>query len=93
LLFQAVQQPLLIAFAATVAAASARIGMAVNPALGFAAFTVFLMLAVDLASRAGGVAPHLFAARFYDVAMGCTLALGGTMLASLGLRRREEKTS
>ncbi len=86
---QALHAPLAIAFAATLVAASARLGIAVNPALGFAAFTAFLMLVVDLARHGAGVTPLLLSTRFYDVAVGCAIVLVGTLLASLGVRKAE----
>ena len=61
-----------------------RIGLALNPALGFTGFTVFLLLGVDLALQHEGVPQHLLAVRFYDVTIGCVLALFGTLAAGVG---------
>ncbi len=77
-----VAAPVLVALLATLAAASARLGMAINPGLGFAAFTVFLMLVIDLALHGAGAPLPLLAARLYDVAVGCALAMAGTLVAS-----------
>ena len=79
-------QPIAIALLATVIGASARLGLALNPALGFTAFTAFLMFAVDLARHAAGVTPLLLSTRLYDVAVGCAFALVGILVASLGVR-------
>jgi hypothetical protein len=86
-LFQTLPQPIAIAAAATAAAAFVRIGLALNPAIGFTAFTVFLLLVVDLAMGRSGSSEHLLAVRFYDVSIGCALALAGTIAASVGARR------
>jgi hypothetical protein len=80
-------QPLAIAVFATAAGASARIALALNPALGFTAFTVFLLLIVDLALAHADAPGHLLAVRFYDVAVGCGFALIGTLAASTGRPR------
>lgn len=87
LIFHTVNVPVVIALFATAAAASARIGFALNPALGFTGFTVFLVLAVDLALQQQGAPSHLLSARLYDVAVGCGFALAGTLAASVGVRR------
>jgi hypothetical protein len=72
---------LLVALLATAAAASSRLGMAVNPSLGFASMTIFMVLASDLVRHdIDGPAP-LVAARLYDVGLGGALALVGTLLA------------
>lgn len=77
----AVQPPLALGLIATAFAASARLGFALNPALGFAGFTAFFMIAIDLALASSGAPPHLLSARLYDVAVGCALALAGTLAA------------
>jgi hypothetical protein len=78
--------PLALALLATAFAAFGRFGMALNPALGFAAITVFFMLAVDLAVAGSNLAGHILSTRLYDVAVGCALALIGT-LAVRALKR------
>jgi uncharacterized membrane protein YccC len=83
-LFHAIQQPLLIAALATAAAALVRVALAINPALGFVAFTVFLLLGIDLASQHSGVPQHLLTVRLYDVGIGCAFALLGTLAAGGG---------
>jgi hypothetical protein len=71
---------------ATCAAASGRLGFALNPALGYLAFTVFLIMVVELA-RGGTVPPlALVAARLYDVGVGCIIALVATLIATRGRR-------
>jgi hypothetical protein len=81
-----------LAAIATLAAASARLGLAVQPMLGFAAFNLYAMIAVDLGLRATGGSPHLLGGRLYDVAMGCLFALAGTLLAT-PWRRSGAKTA
>ena len=76
----AVRAPLALALLATAFAAFARFGMALNPGVGFAAFTVFFMLAVDLAVQDAGLAAHVLFTRLYDVAVGCAIALAGTLV-------------
>jgi hypothetical protein len=80
------QAPLALAAVAAAAAGFARIGQAMNPALGFTAFTVFLMLVVDLALAARGAPPHLMSTRLYDVGVGCVIVLVATVLAAGGIR-------
>jgi hypothetical protein len=71
---------------ATFAAACARLGFALNPALGYLAFTVFLIMIVELA-RGDDVPPlTLVATRLYDVGVGCAIALVATLIATLGHR-------
>ena len=38
------------------------------------------MLAVDLAVAGSALAGHVLSTRFYDVAVGCAIALAGTLL-------------
>jgi hypothetical protein len=76
-----VQPPAALALLATAFAATARLGFALNPALGFTGFTAFFMVAVDLALASTGATPHLLSARLYDVGVGCVLALAGTVAA------------
>ena len=71
-----------IALIAVVCAASARIGLALNPALGFMGFTAFFMLAIDVALQGEAIHTHLLSTRLYDVAVGCVLALLGTLVAT-----------
>jgi len=73
--------PIITALIAAAFAALARLGLALNPALGFTAFTAFFMLAIDLALAAAGIETHLLAARLYDVAVGCGLTLIGLLAA------------
>jgi len=71
---------------ATFAAAFARLGFALNAALGYLAFTVFLIMVTELARGSAVPAWTLVLTRVYDVAVGCGLALIATLLASLGNR-------
>jgi hypothetical protein len=71
-----------IAFIAVACAAFARVGLALNPALGFMGFTAFFMLAIDIALQGEAVHTHLLSTRLYDVAVGCLLALLGTLVAT-----------
>jgi len=87
LLFQVVEQPVVIALLATAFAASVRVALSLNPALGFTAFTVFMLLAIDLALQDQAVPPNLLAVRLYDVTIGCVLALLGTLAAGTGRAR------
>jgi len=71
---------------ATITAALGRLGFALNPALGYLAFTVFLIMVAELAR--GGSVPGwtLVLTRVYDVAVGCGIALIAMLIASLGNR-------
>jgi hypothetical protein len=72
-----------LAVLATLVAALARVGTAVNPALGFMAFTMFLLFAAHAILAGDGVSdPHLLETRLYDVTMGCIIALVGTLAAT-----------
>jgi len=71
----------LIALLATLAAASSRLGMALNPTLGFACMTTFMVLAVDLLRIFTDGPATLVLSRIYDVALGGVLAVVGTVLA------------
>lgn len=83
----AVRVPVLMALCATAFAGCVRLGFALNPGLGYTAFTIFFMLAIDLAVRGAGLDAHLLSSRLYDVAVGCAIALAGTLATRL-LRRR-----
>ena len=76
-----IEQPLALAVLATLAAAFARVGLAINPSLGYMAFSMFLLFVVHLIMVSAGKTPHLFGARIYDVTVGCVLALAGTLAA------------
>jgi hypothetical protein len=71
-----------IALIAVACAASARLGLALNPALGFMGFTAFFMLAIDVALQGEATHMHLLSTRLYDVVVGCMLALLGTLVAT-----------
>ena len=77
-----VEQPLALAVLATLVAALIRIGFAMNPSLGYMAFTMFMLFIASIILLSAGVAPHLLEARIYDVTVGCVLALAGTLAAS-----------
>jgi hypothetical protein len=77
----AVEPPLALALVATASAACVRPGFALNPGLGFTAFTVFLVVAADLALHSSAMPVHLLSTRLYDVTVGCALALAGTLAA------------
>ena len=79
----------LIALLATLAAASGRLLMALNPALGFACMTTFMVLAVDLLRLFGGGPTALVLERLYDVALGGALAIVGTLVAGSWHRRAQ----
>jgi hypothetical protein len=70
-----------IALIAVACATTARLGLALNPALGFMGFTAFFMLAIDVALQGEAIHMHLLSTRLYDVAVGCVLALLGTIVA------------
>ena len=78
--------PVMLMTFATLAAASTRLGFALNPALGYVAFTVFLIMVVELERNGGAPALPLVLTRLYDVGVGCVIALGATLLATLGHR-------
>jgi uncharacterized membrane protein YccC len=63
-------------------AAFARVGFAINPSLGYMAFTMFLLFVTHLGVSGGAALPHLLETRLYDVCVGCILALAGTLLAT-----------
>jgi uncharacterized membrane protein YccC len=71
-----------IALIAVACAASGRVGLALNPALGFMGITAFFMLAIDIALQGEAIPLHLLSTRLYDVAVGCALALLGTLVAT-----------
>ena len=71
-----------IALIAVACAASARVGLAVNPALGYMGLTAFFMLAIDVALQGEASHVQLLSTRLYDVAIGCVLALLGTLVAT-----------
>lgn len=83
-LVQVSSAPLAIAALATAAAAFNRLGFALNPALGFTAVTVFLVMSVDLASHGTLATAEVLGTRLYDVAIGCAVAIAGILLAGLG---------
>lgn len=80
-----VHAPEALAALAVLAAASARLGFALNPALGYAGFTAFFIVSIDVVVQGRGMPAHLLSDRLYDVSIGCLLALGAT-LAVRGLR-------
>jgi hypothetical protein len=71
-----------VALIGVACAASARLGLALNPALGFMGFTGFVMLALDVALQGEAIQMHLLSTRLYDVGVGCALALLGTLVAT-----------
>jgi hypothetical protein len=82
------QASMALAICATLVAAFARTGFAINPALGFMSFTMFLLFIVHVAGvsvapggAAQAVPSDLISARVYDVAVGCVIALAGTLAA------------
>jgi Fusaric acid resistance protein-like len=70
-----------VALIAVVCAAPARLGFALNPALGVMGLTAFLMLAFDITLQGEAIHTHLLSTRLYDVSVGCLLALLGTLVA------------
>lgn len=72
-----------LALLATAVAALGRVGFSVSPALGYLSFTLFLLLLVRLVvvGSDGSVDPQLVEMRLYDVAVGCLIALAGTLAA------------
>jgi len=82
-----------LALVATACAASARIGIALNPALGFAGITAFFMLAFDIALRGTGMAAHILSTRLLDVGVGCLIALAWTLIARAVERARAAHSS
>jgi hypothetical protein len=72
-----------LALLATLVASFARVGFALNPALGFLSFTMFLLFATGMIAALGGVVPaHLLETRLFDVSVGCAIALAGTLIAT-----------
>jgi hypothetical protein len=78
-LMRFVSDPLALAALATLAAAGARVGFALNPSLGYVAFTTFIMLIEQVLAGSGAGVPHLLETRLYDVSVGALLALAGTI--------------
>jgi hypothetical protein len=73
---------LFLALFATLAASFARVAFAVNPALGFLSFTMFLLFSTEMIAALGGPVPeHLLETRLFDVSVGCAIALAGTLAA------------
>lgn len=77
-----IDNALALATLATLVAALGRVGFAVNPALGFMSFTMFLLFVVEATLASVGAVPDLLGARIYDVGVGCALALAGTLAAT-----------
>jgi len=73
---------------ATIAAAFARLGFALNAALGYLAFTMFVVLIVELAQESSVPPSALVLTRLYDVGVGCVIALIATLIAGVGRWRR-----
>jgi Fusaric acid resistance protein-like len=74
--------PVTLAALATAVAALGRVGFALSPALGYLAFTLFLLFLVRIVvTGAGSGDPHLIEMRLYDVTVGCVIALAGTVLS------------
>jgi Fusaric acid resistance protein-like len=71
--------------------ASSRLGMALNPALGFACMTSFMVLAVDLLRIFTDGPVPLVLGRLTDVALGGALAVAGTLIAGAWHRRAQAK--
>jgi uncharacterized membrane protein YccC len=86
-----IENPLTLAMLATLVAASARVGVSINPALGFLSFTMYLLFVVHVIEVSAGVMPHLLGARIYDVLVGCALALAATLAATYRGPRRSEQ--
>ena len=73
-----------IALIAVVCAASARLGLALNSALGFMGFTSFFVASRHRRRAAGRGDSYCISlsTRLYDVVVGCVLALLGTFVAA-----------
>jgi hypothetical protein len=83
MILRAPHSALSLALLATLVASFARVGFALNPALGFLSFTMFLLFATEMIAALGGVTPpHLFETRLFDVSVGCAIALAGTLIAT-----------
>ena len=76
-----------VALLATLSAALARLGLAINPSLGFVGFNLFILFAVHLATH--GAVMDIASARLYDVAIGCVIVI----VATLAISRRIPATS
>jgi len=82
-----VDTPMAVALLATLSAALARLGLAINPSLGFVGFNLFILFAVHLATH--GAVMDIASARLYDVAIGCVIVI----VATLAISRRIPATS
>ena len=58
-------------------------------ALGYLAFTVFVVLIVELVRESSVPPSALVLTRLYDVGIGCAIALAATLIAGVGRRRRK----
>jgi uncharacterized membrane protein YccC len=88
-LWQVAGSQAVIALLATAAAASSRLGMALNPALGLACMTMFMVLASDLSRHDISGPVPLVTARLYDVGLGGVLVIIGTLLAGAWQRHAQ----
>ena len=80
--------PLVQIALATLAAAFVRLGFALNAALGYLGFTVFVVLLVELARESAVPPTELVLTRLYDVGVGCAIALVATLIAKTEYWRR-----
>ena len=75
--------PLVKIVLAATAAALVRLGLALNPGLGYLAFTVFVVLIVELARESSVPPSALVLTRLYDVGVGCVIVLVATVIAGV----------
>jgi uncharacterized membrane protein YccC len=76
---------------AAIVAAFGRLGFALDAALGYMAFTVFVILIVELALESSVPPFVLVLERLYDVNVGCLIALVGTLIAGIKIWLRTSK--
>ena len=84
--------PMALVALATLAAACGRLGFALNAAAGYLAFTVFLVVIIELIRDSAVPPSALVLTRLYDVGVGCVIALVGTLVAGRGRLGRESAT-
>lgn len=81
LVSRAFDAPAVLVAVGCVFAALSRPGLALHPSIGFAGFTVYFVLLIDVGLKALGLSGSVFSARIYDTAVGCALAAIGTLVA------------
>jgi len=64
------------------------LGFALNAAFGYLAFTVFVILIVEIVRESSVPPSMLVLTRLYDVGVGCVIVLVATLVAGIGRQHR-----